>query len=164
MESKLERLSLDTQSRAGEASRKSRSKVPVADSWDEESATGSDTEVEASSTADKSSIPSVPPPTPISSSGFPSWETAAGTASPTYSALSGGRGDEEKRRPEKSTAVAGRLIAGALGVKAPKKTEEQRAYERAVKEQEIKKKNREKAAKEKEKEEAENAKNAIWDG
>lgn len=164
MESKLERLSLDIQPSAGEASRKSRSKVPVADSWDEESASGSDTEVETSSTADKSSIPSVPPPTPIASSGFPSWETAAGPPNPAYSAVGGMRSDEEKRRPEKSTAVAGRLIAGALGVKAPKKTEEQRAYERAIKEQEIKRKNREKAAKEKEKEEAENAKNSVWDG
>lgn len=74
------------------------------------------------------------------------------------------RGEEERRRPEKSTAVAGRLIAGALGINAPKKTEEQRAYDRAIKEQEIKRKNREKAAKEREMEEAERAKNAIWDG
>jgi hypothetical protein len=72
------------------------------------------------------------------------------------------RGEEERRRPEKSTAVAGRLIAGALGVKAPKKTEEQRAYDRAVKEQEIKRKSREKMAKEREMEEAERAKHAVW--
>ena len=54
------------------------------------------------------------------------------------------------------------MIAGALGVKAPKKTEEQRAYERAVKEKEIKRRNQEKEAAARAKEEAEKAKAAIW--
>jgi len=161
MESKLERLSIDARPKGSQATQRAKSKAPVADSWEEASLSGSDIAVEESTTADKSSIPSAPPPTPISPSGFPSWETP----SSAYSATSyRDRGDEERRRPEKSTAVAGRLIAGALGVKAPKKTEEQRKYDRAIKEQEIKRKNKEKAGREKEREEAEKAKNAMWDG
>lgn len=67
------------------------------------------------------------------------------------------------RRPEKQTAVAGRLIAGALGIRAPKRTEEQRAYDRAVKEQEIKRRNEEREKAAKAREEEERAKAAIWD-
>lgn len=66
-------------------------------------------------------------------------------------------------RPEKTDAVAKRLIAGALGVRAPKKTEEQRAYERAVKEKEVKRRNGEKEAKIRAEEEAKRAKAAAWD-
>ena len=69
----------------------------------------------------------------------------------------------EGKRPEKTDAVAKRMIAGALGVRAPKKTEEQRAYEKAVKEKEIKRKNLEKENKKKEQEESERAKAAVWD-
>jgi hypothetical protein len=55
------------------------------------------------------------------------------------------------------------MIAGALGIKAPKKTEEQRAYDRALKEKEMKRRNQEKEAAAKAKEEAERAKAAVWD-
>jgi hypothetical protein len=54
------------------------------------------------------------------------------------------------------------LIAGALGVRAPKMTEEQRAYDRAVKEKEIKRRNVEKEEAAKAQEEAEKAKAAAW--
>jgi hypothetical protein len=54
------------------------------------------------------------------------------------------------------------MIAGALGLKAPKKTEEQRAYDRAVKEKEMKRRNLEKEAAARAKEEAEKAKSAVW--
>lgn len=37
-------------------------------------------------------------------------------------------------RPDKTTAPAARMIAAGLGQKVPKRTEEQRAYERAVRE------------------------------
>ena len=165
MESKLSHLSLDARPRHKAKAQKSKGKAPVVDSWDEESISDSDTETEDSSGPAKSSLPSAPPPTPISPSSFPPWESGPGTQGGGYLAASGrDRGEEERRRPEKSTAVAGRLIAAGLGVRAPKKTDEQRAYDRAIKEQEIKRKNREKAAKEKEKEEAEKAKSAVWDG
>ena len=54
------------------------------------------------------------------------------------------RGERPSCRPEKTDAVAKRMIAGALGVKAPKKTEEQKAYDKAIKEKEIKRRNQEK--------------------
>jgi hypothetical protein len=55
------------------------------------------------------------------------------------------------------------MIAAGLGVRAPKKTDEQRQYDRAVKEQEIKRKNREKEDQERERVEDEKARNAVWD-
>lgn len=55
------------------------------------------------------------------------------------------------------------MIAGALGVKAPKKTDEQKAYEKAVKETEIKRRNQEKEAAARAKEQAEKAKVSIWE-
>jgi hypothetical protein len=55
------------------------------------------------------------------------------------------------------------MIAAGLGVRAPKKTEEQREYDRAVREQEIKRKNREREDRERERNEDERAKNAVWD-
>ena len=75
----------------------------------------------------------------------------------------GTRSTAPERRPEKQTAVASRMIAGALGVRAPKRTEEQKAYDRATKEKEIKRRNQEKEKAAKEKEEEEKAKAAIWD-
>lgn len=115
-----------------------------------------------------------PPPTPISpatsrTSPPPSAaeQGSPGRNSPLLSdhmAPAGSRsGPGPARRPEKQTAVAGRMIAGALGIRAPKRTPEQRAYDRAVKEQEIKRRDREKNLAAKEKEEEERAKAAIWD-
>ena len=60
--------------------------------------------------------------------------------------------------------MAGRMIAGALGIRAPKRTEEQRAYDRAMKEKEIKRRNRAKEEEAKAKEEDDRAKAAVWDG
>ena len=74
-------------------------------------------------------------------------------------------GERERRdsRPEKTDAVAKRMIAGALGVKATKKTEEQKAYDRAIREKEIKRRNREKEDASKAEEEADRAKAAVWE-
>jgi len=68
----------------------------------------------------------------------------------------------DERRPDKTDAVARRLIAGALGVKAPKRTEEQKAYDKALKEKEIKRRNVEKAEVVRKREEAERARVAMW--
>ena len=68
----------------------------------------------------------------------------------------------DDKRPEKSTAVASRLIAAGLGQKAPKRTKEQREYDNAMKVQEKKKRD---AAKDEEKrrvEEREKAKRDMW--
>lgn len=68
-----------------------------------------------------------------------------------------------ERRQEKTDAVARRLIVGALGLKAPKKTEEQRAYDRAVREKEMRRRNREKEEEERRRVEAERAKASVWE-
>ena len=72
------------------------------------------------------------------------------------------RSERSNTRPEKTDAVAKRMIAGALGVKAPKRTDEQRAYDRAVKEKEMKRRNQEKEGAARAKEESERAKAAVW--
>ncbi|KAG8626863.1 hypothetical protein KVT40_005808 [Elsinoe batatas] len=75
-----------------------------------------------------------------------------------------GSGDgSSDKRPEKSTAVASRLIAAGLGVKAPRRTEEQREYDKAMRAQEAKKREREREEERRRKEESERAKRAIWD-
>ncbi|CAK7266745.1 hypothetical protein SEPCBS119000_002187 [Sporothrix epigloea] len=67
------------------------------------------------------------------------------------------------RRPEKTDAVARRLIAGALGIRAPKMTDERRAYEKAVREAERKRRDESRAAEKQRQEETERQKKAIWD-
>lgn len=74
-----------------------------------------------------------------------------------------GRSGTPEKRPEKTTAVAGRLIAGALGVRVPKRTDEEREYDKAMREKERKRRNAEKAQEKKEAEEAEARKKAVWD-
>ena len=68
-----------------------------------------------------------------------------------------------ERRPEKTNAVAHRLIAGALGVKVPRRTEEQRAYDKAIREQEKKKRDQGREARKKADEEAARAKISVWE-
>ncbi|RJE26405.1 hypothetical protein PHISCL_01292 [Aspergillus sclerotialis] len=103
-----------------------------------------------------------PPPTPISPQVSDPW----GPGPSVYGCSSSSPSSTPRspaRRPEKQTAVAGRMIAGALGIRAPKRTPEQRAYDRSVKEQEIRRRNREKEEAAKAKEEEEKAKAAIWE-
>ncbi len=152
---------------------------PVADSWDDESS-GSDTETEttapglsvttARDSLDPISVvpsleatPFPPPPTPASPTpfDFPDNTPYAGMDNKA-------RGDSDTsknldRRPEKTTAVAGRLIAGALGVRAPKRTEEEKEYDRAMREKERKKRAEEKEREKREAEEKEARKKAVWD-
>lgn len=59
--------------------------------------------------------------------------------------------------------MAGRLIAGALGVRAPKRTEEEREYDRVVREKEKKRREEERDRERREKEEAERRKKAVWE-
>ncbi|PWY89798.1 hypothetical protein BO70DRAFT_129001 [Aspergillus heteromorphus CBS 117.55] len=157
--------------------------APIADSWedeaDDDSASASASELDPPAAAEKRSTasssrfdspalsstedPLDPPPTPISPSVSQSWSPRGygnvGSSTPVP------REDSRSpaRRPEKQTAVAGRMIAGALGIRAPKRTEEQRAYDRAVKEQEIKRRNREKEEAEKARADEEKVKAAVWD-
>jgi hypothetical protein len=134
---------------------------PVADSWEDEAELSSDAEDVQPRDQDATPVispttsaegPLDPPPTPISPQTSNPWN-----ARPATSAR-----EPPARRPEKQTAVAGRLIAGALGIRAPKRTEQQKAYDRSVKEQEIKRRNREREENAKAKEEEEKAKVSIW--
>ncbi|KAF7950925.1 uncharacterized protein EAE97_002477 [Botrytis byssoidea] len=166
--------------------------ISLADSWEDEASSGSDTETETDTTQPpstentlrptSSSFPSAPPPTPISppppSEHFPpppssssskkpinssaqEFENPYGYPGPSSSSPNSARGPE--RRQEKTDAVARRLIAGALGVRAPKKTEEQREYERVQKEKEMKRRKEEKEEEEKRRQEAEKIKKGVWD-
>ncbi|EMD69558.1 hypothetical protein GGP41_001291 [Bipolaris sorokiniana] len=67
------------------------------------------------------------------------------------------------KRPEKTTAVAGRMIAGALGVRAPRRTEEEREYDRVMREKERKRRVEEKEREKREAEAREARKKAVWD-
>ncbi|CAI7613370.1 unnamed protein product [Penicillium glandicola] len=133
-----------------------KSHKPVADSWEDEAdlsaPEGEDTAPVLSPTISTEG-PLDPPPTPISPQMAHPWMARA--ASPASAGA-------PARRPEKQTAVAERMIAGALGIRAPKRTEQQRAYDRSVKEQEIRRRNREREEKAKAKEEDEKLKAAIW--
>ena len=111
-------------------------------------------------------MPNAPPPTPIS----PTSSSSRGGWGDFESPYSLSRGSDSSSsparpnfRPEKQTAVAGRLIAGALGVRAPNKTEEQRQYEQAMKTKELRKREKEREEKRRADEDAQKAKAAIWD-
>ncbi|KAL5356966.1 hypothetical protein BJX96DRAFT_172096 [Aspergillus floccosus] len=183
LHSSLSDLSLSTKAAIKDIPRPTPRPIPkkkapvVADSWEDEADTVSSSDELASSSnnPDIALSPSVtaegpldPPPTPISPQTSNPWAatptyTSSGPTSAAPSRASDSRSPTPSRRPEKQTAVAGRMIAGALGLRAPKRTEEQRAYDRAVKEQEIKRRNREREEAAKAKEAEEQAKAAIWD-
>ena len=55
------------------------------------------------------------------------------------------------------------MIAGALGVKAPRMGEEARQYERAVREKERKRVERERGERDRLEKDKEEAKRAVWD-
>jgi hypothetical protein len=133
----------------------------LADSWEEEVDDDSGEETDRPLSHQQSAdYPSAPPPTPIS----PTSRSGETFISPYGFGVDGASDARSERniRPDKTDAVAKRMIAGALGVKAPKKTEEQRAYDRALREKEMKRRNQEKEAAAKAKEEAERAKVAVW--
>jgi len=70
----------------------------------------------------------------------------------------------EAARPEKTTAAASRMIAGALGVRVPKRTEGEKRYEKAVREKEVARKEKEREDKTREGEERARARASVWDG
>ncbi|EHA54984.1 hypothetical protein MCOR27_005846 [Pyricularia oryzae] len=142
-------------------------KKKVADSWeDEDVSSASESTSEPESGGPDSSGPvdsaggnlttgtKAPPPTPVT----PNYSPSATTFSATTGDLSDG-----PRRPEKTDAVARRMIASALGVKVPKQTEEQKAYDKAMREKERKRREEERELEKKRLEEAEKAKKAIWE-
>lgn len=158
------------------------------DSWEDEvNENGSDTETETEAKTPPASSkpvfgssydsPAPPPPTP-SSPFFTMMPTDPSVNDRTLPPLgvdgaidstpSSGtntppnRDGAKQKRPEKSTAVASRLIAAGIGQKAPKRTKEQREYDQAMKVQEKKKRDQAKAEEERKKTETKKAKQAIW--
>jgi len=135
----------------------------IPDSWEEEGDPESDHDQEGGTEQEdgNNDMPSAPPPTPCSPSygSLRPWTAHGGETSPISSRspdLSSGR------RPEKTDAVARRMIAGALGLKAPKQTEEQKVYQKAIAEKERKRREEEKADAQKQMDEVERARAAIW--
>lgn len=133
----------------------------IADSWDEDAS--SDTETEASPRTGGNDFPSAPPPTPMTPNAHRSFGDFENPYSPNGSGDSIMSPMRGHFRPEKQTAVAGRLIAGALGVRAPKKTDEQRQYEKSIKENEMRRREKEREDKRRAEEDAQKARAAIWD-
>lgn len=157
-------------------------KAAPADSWEDEADRDSDTETDGVGITTSPERPSPsniqiapPPPTPVS----PSAGRERGLHHPAFSPLSfpvafegantpdqtrprtGTEGGEDKR-PEKTTAVAARLIAAGLGQRAPKRTQEQREYDQAMRIQEKKKRDQAREEEERKKREKEAAQKAIW--
>jgi hypothetical protein len=160
------------------------SKEPVADSWEDEDVSDGEAEEQdedkdtldvdaGTSTPSSLAMPTVPPPTPASPLGYDSpheWASLASESqsqsqnqSPVATSASGSGSGTPARRPEKTDAVARRMIAAGLGLKAPKQTDEQRAYQRSIREQEKKKREVEKAEEERKRELTEKAKSSVWD-
>ncbi|KAF5673765.1 ubiquitin smt3 [Fusarium heterosporum] len=138
------------------AAKKSKAKKVVADSWED---SDSDSEPEPAAESNEptpSATPAPPPPTPMSPvDGLP-WTPPVGIPGPRA-------GADPDRRPEKTDAVARRMIAAGLGLKAPKQTEEQRAYQKSVREQEKKRREQDREEERKRQAEVEKAKAAVWD-
>lgn len=173
VEAKLSRLSLNlktTNSPKGSSTNLNGLADSAPESWEDETAGEGPVEAPGPSLKQMTSNdgPAPPPPTPISPQDMDPisrrWEaghvTESGQPTPRNPGVSR---DSSERRPEKTTSTANRMIAGALGIKAPKKTEEQRQYDKALREAEIKRKNREKEQRERERLEDEKAKAAVWD-
>ena len=167
--SSLDRLKLDGSSKAPLTQKKAQ----PAESWEDDDSDSSD---EDSGTATpvrpvNSDIPLAPPPTPSSPSfssdkyqTFPPFGFDGAANDYNSSAQSSSaKGGSEDRRPEKSTSVASRMIAAGIGQKAPRRTQEQREYDQAMKVQEKKRRDKAKADEERLKAEKEKATRAIWE-
>ena len=173
VEAKLSRLSLNlkkTNSPQGSSTNLNGLADSAPDSWEDD--TTGDDPVEAPGPSLKqitsNDEPAPPPPTPISPQNTDPisrrWEAGHVTESGHMTPRNPGTSrDSSEKRPEKTTSTANRMIAGALGIKAPKKSEEQKQYDKALKEAEIKRKNREKEQRERDRLDDEKAKAAVWD-
>ncbi|KAK4231311.1 hypothetical protein QBC38DRAFT_244709 [Podospora fimiseda] len=177
----LNTTAIDTTTPVARGAPKKKKSAPIADSWEDEAGSDDDAEKnDSQSEPEETPISTTfaggtnaPPPTPMSPIGkgqpfSPSALTAPGIFNglpsfdnPGGSAASGA--SVAGKRPEKTDAVARRMIAAGLGLKAPRATEEQKAYDRAVREKEKKRREEEKEAARKREEEAAKAKQAVWD-
>lgn len=169
----LSRLSTDSGSWTPDRSRARRKpKQPVADSWEDEDLSNLE-EGDGAVTPQNTHQPgtAAPPPTPasprytpLSIAGSMNWPSDPGVDYPCPAPSSSPAPPTDGgRRPEKTDVVARRMIAAGLGIKAPTRTEEQRAYQKSVTEQEKKRLEQERADERRHRDEAERAKAAVWD-
>lgn len=176
----MAKLSLDTSSKSTSSKSKPKPKKREAliDSWEDDESSSSEAEAETkpptppvhSDSVNQDGV-AAPPPTPLSPSyGRHGPSGSIGNTAPwlASSGTGGGYGygdaqnDSGARRPEKTDAVARRMIASALGVRVPRPTEEQKAYDRSVREKERKRREEKREAERRRQEEAEKAKAAMW--
>ncbi|WEW55838.1 hypothetical protein PRK78_001271 [Emydomyces testavorans] len=137
---------------------KQKSKPKVADSWEDESISSESSEDEKNENA-ANNIPSPPAQVVHDDDGPPLVPSAAPYR---WSSSSSPSIDVPRKRPEKQTAVASRIISNALGVRT-KRTEEQKAYDRAMMENERKRRERERELSKQKQAEEEKAKQAVWE-
>lgn len=167
------KLSLKTTALDPLSKRPKKKATKVADSWEDEADdddSSSASEVEATPVGNSHAGTSAPPPTPMSPVAgrrpfSPSTISGPGFTIPPLDGVNDGSQSAtgpSSKRPEKTDAVARRMISSALGMKAPKQTEEQRAYDRAVRENERKRREEEKERERKREEEAAKARQAVW--
>ncbi|KAI9677076.1 MAG: hypothetical protein M1817_006915 [Caeruleum heppii] len=170
VDSSLEKLSLAQKQNQGLRTPPSSTKKSIADSWDDEISSDEEPEIHRPQ-SNSGALPGPPPPTPVSPLS-PQSQRQRDVARNTFTSFpiddhvrgrSGSPPGGARARPEKTDAVAKRLIAGALGVRAPKKTEEQKEYEKAVRDKEMRKRDQEREAQKKAKEDEAKAKAAIWE-
>ncbi|KXX77350.1 Coiled-coil domain-containing protein R3HCC1L [Madurella mycetomatis] len=171
----LKTTALDTTAATVPLSKRPKKKTTeVADSWedeaDDDSSSASEVEATPTPVGNSHAGTSAPPPTPMSPVAgrrpfSPSALSGPGFTIPPLDGVNDGSQSAtgpSSKRPEKTDAVARRMIASALGMKAPKQTEEQRAYDRAVRENERKRREEEKERERKREEEAAKARQAVW--
>ena len=150
--------------------------------WGKDSYTNPNTKVTSKSFSSPPLPPAPPPNTKASSlgssasssrkatpapGGSPSWDSDLPlfTSPPSEMKPPYAAGEPEKRRQPTTDAVARRLIANALGIRAPKSTVEQKEYEASMKAQLRKKREKEKEEREvrkKEEEEVERRRREVW--
>lgn len=164
--SKLSNLTLKKANPARDA----KPKKEIADSWEDEDVSSDDNDsspapaTPTATIASKDTPASPPPPKSSTATHFidgppDHWSSSGGPNPRSESAAQ----SADRRRPEKTDAVARRLIAAGLGLKAPKQTDEQRAYQKAVREQERKRRDAERAEEEQRAKASDTAKAAMWD-
>ncbi|KAM3507281.1 hypothetical protein MY11210_007204 [Beauveria gryllotalpidicola] len=155
--SKLSRSSLPK----SKQSSKNKLKQEVADSWEDEDVSEPDEPTTPKATSSTGPTPAAPPSATSATPSFgppdDGWVHQGGLPQ-SFSARDGGG-----RRPEKTDAVARRLISAGLGLKAPKQTDEQRAYQKSVREHERKRREQERAEQQQRADASERAKTAVWD-
>ena len=174
VEESLESMSLQSPSTTKSARAKPTLNMQqsLSDSWDdaaEDSPSETEKHADLATTPVARSHPSAPPPTPMS----PRFASKSSAAAATHlDALDPSRyhpksslspSAEDQARPEKTTATASRMIAAGLGVKTPKRSEEQKDYDRAVRENERRRREKERNEKKKIEEDRERARAQMWD-